>query len=160
MSIAAVVAIVLVFFAYQKYLDYADKKRFSELKADMLSLQAEFNKIEPGWEYSEGCTAGGTVFDEEAHKGCSIELQNNKGEFGDYSIRSLSDTFSRYAIEKGYFKSVKDRGEYIEDGMKHDTVSLEREGITEGRCFIDSTSYSVHLACRNDARDFYFKRVD
>ena len=45
---------------------------FAKLKSDFLTLQSEFNKIDPGWKYSEGCTGSGGVFDRDKATDCTL----------------------------------------------------------------------------------------
>ncbi|MBP7775151.1 MAG: hypothetical protein KA069_00975 [Candidatus Saccharimonas sp.] len=51
---------------------------FTGLKQDFLALQQEFNKVDTGWVYGEGCTGSGGVFDRDKATDCSMAITNRQ----------------------------------------------------------------------------------
>lgn len=47
---------------------------FTKLKQDFLDLQKEFNKIDQGWVYHEGCVGKGGVYESDIPDSCGMEL--------------------------------------------------------------------------------------
>jgi hypothetical protein len=157
--IALIVAAPLLYFGYQKYLDEVDADRFAALRSDFKKLQTEFNKIDPGWEYSEGCTAGGKLDD---FKTCSAALVNRRVT----NQRALKDDMKIYKEQLVTFAVKTDVYSYVSD-TKQPALGIQVKGqdLQDGIiCDLDLSGDSklknISLYCRDSARKFYFDRTD
>lgn len=52
-----------------------EAETYASLRQDMKNLHQEFNKIDPGWVYHEGCQGMGEVYKRNVPGTCSIELE-------------------------------------------------------------------------------------
>ena len=150
---------VFAFVGYQKYLDKVDAERFSTLQSDFKKLQTEFNKIDPGWEYSEGCTAGGKLDD---FKTCSVSLSNDNMK-NDNQLDTVLEAYRKLLPE---FDAKIGQRDYInDDGLPAVNMQLKGRGMFTGvLCDLSTTTRSgvkiMYVYCRDSARNFYFDRTD
>lgn len=124
------------------------------LKQDMLSLQAEFNKVDSGWAYSESCNSKGEKFKENEASSCGISLSNKVSTISKYQkILSEGDIY----IEQD--TSYKDK-----EGVFHDNRMVRFVGNKKMNCeltssFDDDKYSNAWLSCSGSALDFYFPRA-
>lgn len=118
------------------------------MKQDVLALQQEFNKVDPGWGYGEGCTGSG--YNRLYATDCTLGIINN---IGSANIRSLD--YYASLIEKNRFK-IKSHTDNI--------YFLDSTSFSNSKCAFQSgkqeESKYYSLRCHADAREFYFKRTD
>lgn len=146
------VLLLLVYPYYSRYLDRQDETKFLSLRQDMKDLQKEFNKVDSGWVYSEGCSAPHYVYNS-GTPSCEITIRQQK--IADINV----STYINIA-EKIIGK--------VDKNAKNDIdlrKTLNRPGFNtpgKGYCVIDlKPSQSIpFVECSNDARDFYYQRTD
>lgn len=134
---------------YQLHLDRTDAFKFMTLQSDFKKLQMEFNKIDPGWEYSEGCSAAHFTFGD-GQPSCEVALKASDG-----------------AVEekKSYYLT---KASEIVGKVENEEVSpieLIRSGFTKAGssyCAISfgSEEFKAYVRCSSEAREFYFQRTD
>ena len=149
------VILPLSIFAYIKLLDYQDAQKFQSLKADMLTLQTEFNKIMPGWEYEEGCREGGVPFGR-GNMICTSRLKapDVAIDYSDAYIAKVRDVMNVDGLEEYQKES---RGE-SKHGVRFGVKPFNRDN---GGCLIEfeelaNSKTSVTLYCTYMARNAYF----
>jgi hypothetical protein len=153
---AVFVALIAVFLSWNLYVHFQDKQKFMTLKQDMLTLQTEFNKIDPGWMYSEWCHAKGEKFKENEVSSCGISLKTTRDiNLEKYNV--LEDSKNIFVI--GPTEIIKDdihnrtfnnKGVYykplfncIFSGEKIDAVNTDE----------------VNVSCSSSALEFYFPKT-
>lgn len=155
-----VVVGVVAFWGYQNYQDKVDADRFATLQADFKKLQVEFNKIDPGWEYSEGCTAGGLLDD---FKTCGVSLSNNKLRQSD--IQKAANTYGDIISATDDVR-LGSRHQFSHDSKEYIEQLLSRKDMKDANCdlllqkAITSETLSSSVGCSHPAQSFYFKRSD
>lgn len=148
-----IVAAILVVLTWNWYVHYQDKQKFMTLKQDMLSLQTEFNKIDPGWTYSEWCHAKGEKFKENEASSCGITLKN--------TVREVSAYLDSISVNASLTRDTS----YIDDqGLKHDNRSVVFPNNKKMKCEFTShlhnaNSKNAWLSCSDSALDFYFPKT-
>lgn len=164
-------ALVLLVLAYlgghraQQAAEKADADRFAALQTDFKKLQTEFNKIDPGWQYSEGCEAKGDVANPENRILCSVTIENSTLSHVTYSIDVAT---SRYASvtenQIRSMKNIKDSSYRNSKGADYSNRVFSRSGIENGLCEISSTYVAPYvttsLTCNDEAQKFYFPKTD
>ena len=132
---------------------------FAKLKQDFLALQTEFNKIDPGWQYSEGCRGKGGVYERNKASDCSMSIYNPM----------VSNTNK---IEL-YLKVINNTKYFIVGSDKVDTrpsYKIQAKAFPSSNCTItysDSISVGDQISsrflsfgCISSAHQFYFPRTD
>lgn len=158
--VALALIVPAAYINYQKQLDKVDAERFATLQLDFKKLQVEFNKIDPGWKYKEGCAAGGKLDD---FKVCTVVIQD------DVQSNSADTVLSKYSrlmvqidpsLSLGRkFNTTSDAGSYYVGYV------VDNKNVNDGSCELGAiqkgdSSVSLSLSCSNSARDFYFVRTD
>lgn len=147
-----IVLLPVTYVGYQKYLDKADADRFAKLQSDFKRLQGEFNRIDPGWEYSEGCSAAHYASGD-GQPDCEVAVHaNNIGK-----IAQEKDSLYLAAVESIIGK--------VSSTDSPSLKSLLRDGFTEtghSVCAISlgSADSKAYARCSSEAQDFYFTRTD
>lgn len=133
---------------------------FTKLKQDFLDLQKEFNKIDQGWVYHEGCVGAGGVFDRDKASECSLSIRNldknlDLVRFDFYSswLRNLND--SRY-FNSSSIKKI-DSTTYSLDSISFPLSSCSLTYIVQGT---QNVKNGIALACSATAHYFHFPRTD
>lgn len=131
-----------------------EKQKFMSLKQDMLSLQAEFNKIDQGWEYVEACNAQGGKFRSDLASSCGVYLENKNA----LSVERYINVMSKH----DNYKQIKDNI-YTSDGVNQREIIFTYMGDNIG-CNFGGEVYRDKLiksgmGCRGEAREFYFKKL-
>ena len=154
------VILPLSIFAYIKFLDYQDAQKFQSLKADMLTLQTEFNKIMPGWEYEEWCWGGGGPFDRRFAQGCALSM-------------GLKEYNFEPQMQKAFIESIEANGHFRFESQRQ----YEHKGLPyvawwykyfkgDANCSLTSDRVSdeyatgINISCSGSARKFYFQQQD
>jgi hypothetical protein len=152
--VALIVVLTTSYLGYRVYLDNADAKKFASLKSDMQNLQTRFNRINSGWQYSEGCQETGSPFGE-GIKSCTVNLAFN----------GRTDNFNK-ATE--YIEAVKSNlhiknevtRNYISDeGNKVISFGFDESEFSEsGSCALrmEENKKESTLSCTYEAREKYF----
>lgn len=142
-----IVLAVLAFYVVPRIVDYT---KFMTLKHDMLAIQSEFNKIDPGWEYSESCNPNGQKFKQNEVSSCAINIKKS----------STKDT--RIFVDKIKSKSVFKLGRYYEIDDYDGKYRAYEVGYKNNRArcsfVISSPSSEQSFGCSSSALDFYFPR--
>lgn len=131
-----------------------EKQKFMSLKQDMLALQAEFNKIDPGWEYVEACNAQGGKFKSDLASSCGVYLENKNA----LSVERYINVISKL----NNYKQINDNI-YTSDGVNQREIIFTYMGDNiscnfGGEVYRDKLIKSG-LGCRGEAREFYFKKM-
>lgn len=139
---------VAVFFRY--YVEpRQEAAHFAQLKQDVLALQQEFNKVDPGWEYSEGCVGKGGVYEQNTPYYCSIDISRKNttppSELSLYVDILAKQKFTSTSSSKNLFE-IKSKE------FKNCNCTLQSSQST-GNSYYD-------FSCSAPAREFYFKRTD
>lgn len=132
---------------------------FTKLKQDILDLQKEFNKVDAGWTYHEGCVGAGGVFDRNKATSCSLGIQSVKSmdmkKFDEYKKLTISDKGQR---------RFKTDSEQPADANR---FFLSSDPFPKSQCSISlisadepSGSKYISIGCSADAHQFYFERTD
>ncbi|MGB3009261.1 MAG: hypothetical protein WBB33_02790 [Candidatus Saccharimonadales bacterium] len=147
-----IVLAVLAFYVVPRIVDYT---KFMTLKHDMLAIQSEFNKIDPGWEYSESCHTMGEKYKDSIVSSCYVELTINKEVNSDiYSDKLVQNTFTKL------FNPYK----FENDGDKvisYQTTYNNNKDVVCGYSLREKISTKVVktiFGCHDLALDFYFPR--
>lgn len=136
----------------QQAAEKADADRFAALQTDFKKLQTEFNKIDPGWEYSEGCSAPHFASGD-GQPGCEVALYASKpGQIN-------SDKSTEYTHMATMFIGK------ASDTESSSQKSLTRDGFTaagKSYCAISlgSENAKAYVICSSEAQKFYFQRTD
>lgn len=151
-TIITIATLVIAWLCYTWFIHYQDRQKFMTLRADMLALQTEFNKIDPGWQYSESCHAKGEKFKEGEASSCgisiSLESQSISPKEYDMLLKSYISNSTRNEFEHQGYKYIEIYGAYEgSKGVKCSQLQKEKSGIT-----------LLSLQCSSSALDFYFPR--
>ena len=143
---------LLIVLAWNWYVHYQDKQKFMTLKQDMLSLQADFNKIDPGWTYSEWCNAKGEKFKENEASSCGFSIINNNAKQLDNYLDKLQ-----------YYFKIKEDSSFVDREGRYQNNRVVRYKNTAFSCEIGSIKnateeYSNGMSCTSSALDFYFPK--
>ena len=132
-----------------------EKQKFMSLKQDMLALQAEFNKIDPGWEYDEACNAQGEKFKSHLASSCGVYLKNKDIALTveQYLTAILKSKSFIKTVDQTYKSDEVYRRQIIFDYKKY-TINCSLGVELSGKKLIKSG-----LGCRGEAREFYFKKL-
>ena len=131
-------------YAHQSMLT-AEKKSFETLRTDMKSLQAEFNKIDPGWEYSEGCHGNGQEI-RYAASSCQVTLFNKTAQ--DYYLEKIPNISS-------YVNNISNFGTKAETNDGHIKLTYKKKNIN---CFTGLNNFDGYFfVCSGDAHSFYYR---
>lgn len=126
---------------------------FTKLKQDFLKLQQEFNKVDNGWAYSDGCTGSGGVFDRDKATDCSMSVTSNNT-VDPAKILSYKDL----AISNGVFdaSSVKQ--------IDVKAYSMKSVNFPSSNCVLEIIDENglekITLGCSGKAHYFHFPRTD
>jgi len=135
---------------------YLERQKFMTLKQDMLALQTEFNKIDPGWEYNEGCYAKKEKFKEDQPSYCYLSIELDvppKNNFEDYRKNAL--LLSKFHIMRE--STFEDQGRTLKDvNMNYLPASINC-GL--GGKSTEQSMQNLTLQCTADASDFYFPKT-
>ena len=163
-SLFLFVILPLSIFAYIKLLDYQDAQKFQSLKADMLALQTEFNKIMPGWEYEEGCWGGGGPYNVREAQGCNVSITKKQVDGFDAEI------LSRLAneVQRSHMMNVVKQDTYLFEGNRYLSITYTYARLGSVQCSLRLPMIRPQLSaapengsvrCGSSARDFHFKDV-
>ncbi|MBP7760200.1 hypothetical protein KA093_00180 [Candidatus Saccharibacteria bacterium] len=126
---------------------------FTKLKQDFLDLQKEFNKIDQGWVYGDGCTGSGGVFDRDKATDCAMSITATTSA-GPQRLTLYRDT----AISKGYFD--KNGAKQIDT----EAYSMNSRNFPQSNCVIEiiteKDAKKITLGCSAPAHYFHFPRTD
>jgi len=147
-------ALVTIFLSWNQYTHFQDKQKFMTLKQDMLALQAEFNKIDPGWTYSEGCHAKGEKFKENEASSCGISLSISKNiEISKY--KDLVSSVGKFEIKREY--------DFEDYGRKDHNLSINYSLNSSVACSfglsLQLERQSSGFGCHDSALEFYFPKT-
>ena len=152
-------ALVTIFLSWNQYTHFQDKQKFMTLKKDMLTLQTEFNKIDPGWTYSEWCHAKGEKFKENEVSSCGISL-NHKSNMEIMTLQSGLSANTRF----GSFGSLKQYSTVRDEPMismsarhKSSDMKCELYGSVDTVENIDAGDIVYY--CQGSALEFYFPKT-
>lgn len=138
------------------------------LKQDMLALQTEFNKIDKGWEYGEGCSSRDRLTNVNVAAGCMAGITNK--ELGAEQVRVVAEKYLSYLTQREKYVFVSPLSENSDTSR----ISLSREfrikALNNMRCyFIAVSDYkgsvsswnrdSVEVSCSGHAKGFYYKKL-
>jgi len=152
----ALVSLLVLAVGYIAYLHITDYMKFMTLRSDMKQLQAEFNKIDAGWEYTEYCKAKGEKFKENEASSCGVSI------FHEDQLKL--ESVYQY-IDSASFSRQKISRYSISDGTSMISVELVYEKYNDVNCEIaareinDVTVSNFNLYCSDSARNFYFSRL-
>jgi len=149
--VVLVIVVPLGLWGYQKYLDKVDADRFAALQSDFKKLQTEFNKIDPDWEYEEGCTETGAPFGRGTIS-CQVSLTNT------------ADVFKNSALYEYSLKSVleinneEQRSGKSDEGNDFAGLGFDAKGhLGLGRCVLRvEKATESHVLCNYEARKAYY----
>ncbi|MFZ1812517.1 MAG: hypothetical protein WAU02_03305 [Candidatus Saccharimonadales bacterium] len=157
--------LVMVLFLGYFLKDYNPKLQqeaegFTKLKQDLVSLQKDFNKVDNGWQYREGCTGSGGVFDRDKATGCAVSISNK-------DVNKPEDLSKYLAMLNNYYPRVF---QYLEKkGMSESYYVFESKSLPESNCSLEIVSDHlgdrdepryITFGCSHDAHYFYFPRTD
>ena len=130
-----------------------ESEGFSKLKADLQALQGEFNKVDDGWKYSEGCVGKGGVFDRDKATSCSLGITSQAKD--DITIND----YLKIAMNSKKF-TLKNSGNEIAT-----FYSLSSSSYRASKCALEAVKTNIgktylSLGCFNTASKFYFPRTD
>ncbi|MGB3009180.1 MAG: hypothetical protein WBB33_02375, partial [Candidatus Saccharimonadales bacterium] len=140
-------------YAHQSMLT-AEKKSFETLRTDMKSLQAEFNKIDPGWEYSEGCHGNGQEIRYTASS-CFVSV-----------YKSIDPVNTKNIVVQSQFFDEAESSSFIDNNIKYDVQKITYRNDYNFLCdFITSQNEndgkkSMGFNCSRSAHQFYFDDKD
>lgn len=122
---------------------------FAKLKQDFLTLQTEFNKIDQGWKYREGCR--GTGSNRLYATSCNLEIYHSHDP---NDIHPIGD-YARKFIYNNKFLMENHANDYyrLRSTSFADAVCSFQPGMQENIEF-----YSLY--CIANAKEFHFKRTD
>ncbi len=152
-GLALVCVFGIAFFSRQSSVIDAEREGFMKLKQDFLSLQAEFNKIDPGWEYGEGCHGRGGVYEQSIPSYCFNELfLKNKNEESVKTIYQsiLNNELFISKFSARYTSLNSDKFVSNSYNLSNCSSQLRLNG---------NTSY-INISCSAPASEFYFTRTD
>jgi hypothetical protein len=147
-------ALVVVFVSWSWYVHFQDKQKFMTLKQDMLTLRAEFNKIDPGWTYSEGCHAKGEKFKENEASSCGASLTNIDSRDLDMYLNIIQKLFtvksnSSFTDSLGRYQNNR-----VLQYAKTDSINCEIGSIKNA-----DSKFTNGLSCSGSALEFYFPKT-
>lgn len=158
-SVFAIFILFLSYSSYQLYLDRIDSAKFFNLKQDMQTLQTEFNKIDSGWTYSEGCDGPHYVYDT-GESYCTISLKAGP------TMNVNSSNIDLYISTIKTKLSIKDTIKKMPSIQKPSSSSFgfkETNFTSAGGCLLyldDINNSDTALSCTYQSRYFYFQRSD
>lgn len=134
---------------------------FTKLKQDFLTLQQEFNKIDIGWVYGDGCTGSGGVFDRDKATDCSIRLTNRQlnspEKLRQYLLMTTNDHLDTFSLKP----SENGTNQHYSLSTKYNMVGLSCA------IYITADDYNdindpryITIACSATAHYFHFPRTD
>ncbi len=144
---------ILVFFVFPRIIDYV---KFMTLKNDMLALQKEFNKIDPGWEHSESCNANGQKLKENEASSCAISLTNPVTHDTKGYEKILTNAKDNFKISTtNNFQDKLHNVEIAEYSVlyKNRTVNCSLGGEK-----INNSIRNIVFSCNSSALNFYFPK--
>lgn len=155
--LAGVIVIIIGSILYVTISNALDRAKFMSLKEDMLALQVEFNKIQPGWEYSDGCRGGQEVFNGDDPNNCFLDLNNNllainnKDNFNKLNELVKTNNFVFDKLSDETFNGV--------DYLSYQYSHVDNKKI---KCALSASSNNpgIYFGCSGKARDFYFQKID
>lgn len=144
---------------------------FTNLKKDFLELQKEFNSIDSGWTYQEGCRGKGGVYNDDEASSCRFILYRKEL----LSSKGLRDSFDQYltaAKQSGVF--TQKNAVYTVPWSASDTsdktplrvADLVSSRFSESTCEIsetlseDRTQSGILLECNHASHYFHYPRYD
>ncbi|MFZ1812375.1 MAG: hypothetical protein WAU02_02495 [Candidatus Saccharimonadales bacterium] len=144
---------------------------FAKLKQDFLALQTEFNKIDPGWEYSEGCRGKGGVYNDNQPSSCSLVLASKavadypaiQNKFDDYiKIMKGVSGFQAIGLKNEVRLSISDPTNTTSLTTLHLTnQSFDRTGCDlKDYVLNDKLLGGIKLECHHTATAFHYPRYD
>lgn len=121
------------------------------LKQDILSLQAEFNKIDPGWEFIEGCKSKGEKFKQNEASSCYVQLE----------IPMKVDIQKYKPILNDNFIPLREY-DFKDQYNNNHTLNLGHKIYLDVGCGIGASIYEDQdksfISCHDSALDFYSRR--
>ena len=103
----AISVLALVLYIFKDYSPSLQQEAdgFTKLKLDFLALQKEFNRIDKGWEYKEGCVGRGGVYESDIPHSCGFDLILMEYTYSDISLlaknyTSVLDTSNKFSYKK------------------------------------------------------------
>lgn len=148
-----IVLAVLAFYVVPRIVDYT---KFMTLKHDMLAIQSEFNKIDPGWEYSESCNANGQKLKENEASSCAISLTNPVTHDTKGYEKILTNAKDNFKISTtNNFQDKLHNVEIAEYSVlyKNRTVNCSLGGEK-----INNSIRNIVFSCNSSALNFYFPK--
>ena len=132
-----------------------DRQKFMTLKSDMLQLQTEFNKIDAGWEYSEGCNDKGEVFRHNEASSCHVDLIRNNPVASQEYVNLISSS--------GDYSNI-DRYEFMDDQVMRMGYSMRYTKHKTVKCGFDGKKSQdkdglLSFGCSASALEFYFPKT-
>ena len=152
MAVVLLFAAYVIYRGYDLYQDRVDASRFYTLQWDFKKLQTEFNKVDPGWEYSERCSAAHYALGD-GQPSCEVAIYaKSKG-------ATAQENRASYLSSAGMI--IGEVANTESDSMK----SLQRKGFDQpgsSYCAIrfGSNESKASVTCSGAARSFYFERSD
>lgn len=155
---------VLVFYSYNLYSIEKDRRLFVGLREDMKSLQEEFNKVQGGWEYDEGCKGGGGVYDSDIPSLCFINISNNSNGVTP-EAKENSEKYQRTIKDSNLFVNISNPSTYD----TYNEVIMQYRISPNIKCVFQYSNSSdlttpkdspLTLSCLGDSKGFHFVRID
>lgn len=143
----ALVSLLVLAVGYIAYLHITDYMKFMTLRSDMKQLQAEFNKIDAGWEYTEYCKAKGEKFKENEASSCYVSIMNPNDINMDYTPQINSNRL---------FSKITEFTLDNEAGLE---MLYSKNDSVVCSYWKDINNKSIQLQCHDSARNFYFSRL-
>ena len=144
---------------------------FTKLKQDFLDLQKEFNKVDTGWTYHEGCRGKGGVYNDDEASSCRLLLTSRdtseytliQNHFEGY-VQILTDSgdFTTTDMTKEIMWSISDPG----DMTKISSHTLRRSSWPDANCSLrdffssDKANGGIELECDHSSHYFRYPRYD
>lgn len=128
------------------------------LKQDMLSLQSEFNKIDTGWKYSEGCHGKGEKFKENQISSCGLGIDTANDSIDKGKILAYRSNL------EAKFK-VTSQSTFTHQGYEYSEIVVKHKNYDVNCSFLikipieNNLKKKSLLECSGSALDFYFPKT-
>jgi hypothetical protein len=153
--VSTLVLVIVVYVSIVKIQQRQEAAMFASLKQDFLSLQTEFNKIDPGWKYSEACYGGQEEFNRNVTDSCGVYLVNDEYKGNKAAIEAAESILS----DSGFVQtSVNDNSNEFHRvySTKYDSdIKCSLHFATDNAVYSDAS-----FTCLGSAKSFYFKQID